>query len=41
MTRFTIKVKSSKWLENCFVGRISETANVQSIKESFLLGGFM
>jgi len=27
-------------LENCFVGRFSETVNLQSSKESFFLGGF-
>jgi len=32
-------VDSTKWLEDCFVGRLIELKNVKSIKESFILSG--
>ncbi|KAK7342868.1 hypothetical protein VNO80_25824 [Phaseolus coccineus] len=34
---FQVAVDSTKWLEDCFVGRLFELKNVQSIKESFIL----
>jgi len=33
-------VELSKWLEKCFIGRLSKAADVKSVKESFFLGGF-
>ena len=36
---FQVAVESTKWLEECFVGRLIELKNVMSIKESFFLSG--
>ena len=38
--QFPVDMESSSWLEGCFIGRLRESAKLQSIKESFILGGF-
>ena len=38
--QFPVDKESSSWLEGCFFGRLKESPRLQSIKESFILGGF-
>ncbi|ESW06482.1 hypothetical protein PHAVU_010G051400, partial [Phaseolus vulgaris] len=38
--RFPVDMESSSWLKGCFIGHLRESAKLQSIKESFILGGF-
>lgn len=33
-------MKSSSWLDNCYVERLLKAPNMQLVKESFVLGGF-
>ena len=35
-----VNEQTSFWLESCFIGKMLRAADVQSIKESFILGGF-
>ena len=35
-----VEMESPSWLEGCFVGSIKEVSCLQSIKESFVMGGF-
>jgi len=39
-TSFNVQVESTSWLEGCFIGCIREVSCMQSIKESFIMGGF-
>jgi len=30
----------SIWLERCFIGKLLKAADVQAVKESYIMGGF-
>ncbi|KAK7377805.1 hypothetical protein VNO80_03237 [Phaseolus coccineus] len=41
MKSISVKVESSSWLDGCFVGHFVDIPNIQAVKESYIMGGFI